>query len=302
MRVRTLRPGFFETEDLARLHPMCRLLFAGLWCIADREGRLEDRPRLTSSQIFPYEDDLTTEQVNLWLDDLARIQSDGKPFIIRYSACGKRYMQIVGFAKHQSPHPREMKSVIPAPEKPGKPKDKPKDAPKEEPQPENYTAQPVGLSEPSDYRTIGLSEPSVSSEPSGAVVVSTVRRSPNPDGPGLLLLANEGRERAEPASDLATVEDSMRQHSKAAVGNQVAGMALRLYGRSWVESWSQRRTQAGGAKLEHGGAVLRCLARDFRASADEAEKFGPVLVQQERREAEELAEQTARFAMEGENV
>jgi hypothetical protein len=44
--------------------------------------------------------------------------------------------------------------------------------------------------------------------------------------------------------------------------------------------------------------VLRCLARDFSASGAEDAKWGPVLVEQERREAEELAEQTARFASE----
>ena len=44
MRTRLLKPGFFMNEELARLPVRARLLFAGLWCLADREGRLEDRP------------------------------------------------------------------------------------------------------------------------------------------------------------------------------------------------------------------------------------------------------------------
>ena len=42
-RARLLKPGFFTNEDLCELPAFGRLLFAGLWTIADREGRLEDR-------------------------------------------------------------------------------------------------------------------------------------------------------------------------------------------------------------------------------------------------------------------
>jgi hypothetical protein len=35
---------------------MVRLLFTGLWCLADREGRLEDRPAEIKAEIFSYDD------------------------------------------------------------------------------------------------------------------------------------------------------------------------------------------------------------------------------------------------------
>ena len=53
MRARNLKPGFFKNEQLAELPYECRLLFAGLWCVADREGRLEDRPRRIKMELFP---------------------------------------------------------------------------------------------------------------------------------------------------------------------------------------------------------------------------------------------------------
>ena len=55
MRARNIKPGFFENEELADLPPLTRLLYIGLWLLADREGRLENRPRRIKAQIFPYE-------------------------------------------------------------------------------------------------------------------------------------------------------------------------------------------------------------------------------------------------------
>ena len=54
-RARLLKPGFFRNEMLAELPHATRLLFAGLWLISDREGRLEDRPKRIGADIFPYE-------------------------------------------------------------------------------------------------------------------------------------------------------------------------------------------------------------------------------------------------------
>src|SRR5689334_5774136 len=105
-RSRLLKPGFFKNEDLAELPSEGRLLFGGLWTIADREGKLNDRPRWIRSEIFPYE--------NLDVDPLLQGLA-AKNFIRRYSVDGERYIQIVNFLKHQKPHPRETPSEIPDP-------------------------------------------------------------------------------------------------------------------------------------------------------------------------------------------
>lgn len=107
-RARIIKPGFFENEVLAAREPLTRLLFIGLWTLADREGRLEDRPRRIQAQILPY--DAIGIGVDTMLDQLAE---DG--FIDRYNVDGQAYIQILAFGRHQRPHSREVASIIPAP-------------------------------------------------------------------------------------------------------------------------------------------------------------------------------------------
>lgn len=52
-RSRNIKPGFFSNEHLAELDFATRLLFIGMWTEADREGRLEDRPRRLKMALFP---------------------------------------------------------------------------------------------------------------------------------------------------------------------------------------------------------------------------------------------------------
>lgn len=105
-RLRTLKPSFFKNEDLAALPPLTRLLFEGLWCLADREGRLEDRPARIKAEVLPY-DKGNADQM---LQDL-----HDSGFIQRYSVDGSKYILVCSFLKHQSPHVKEVPSTIPAP-------------------------------------------------------------------------------------------------------------------------------------------------------------------------------------------
>ena len=106
MRARNIKPGFFKNDTLAELDFAGRLLFIGLWGLADREGRLEDRPKKIKAEVFPYDE----VNVDSFLGELGK-----RSFIIRYEAGGNHYIQIVNFDKHQNPHPRETPSTIPAP-------------------------------------------------------------------------------------------------------------------------------------------------------------------------------------------
>lgn len=106
-RARIIKPGFFLNERLAELHPLTRILFAGLWCNADRLGRLEDRPKKIKAAILPYDD----HDIDRALDDL---QAGG--FISRYRNCASTYIQVLAFGKHQRPHLREVESEIPDPD------------------------------------------------------------------------------------------------------------------------------------------------------------------------------------------
>lgn len=110
MRARNIKPGFFKSEGLASCSFQARLLFIGLWCVADREGRLEDRPARIKAELFPY-DNVNIEKL---LDELAsKKDCDGTPsFIVRYGH-PKRYIQILHFLSHQHPHMNEQESIIP---------------------------------------------------------------------------------------------------------------------------------------------------------------------------------------------
>ena len=74
-RARNIKPAFFMNEDLVELPFQDRLLFIGLWTLADREGRLEDRPKRIKMEIFPAGDVSVDES-------LTRLASTG--MLVRY--------------------------------------------------------------------------------------------------------------------------------------------------------------------------------------------------------------------------
>ena len=104
MRSRNIKPGFFKNEHLAELSAADRLLFIGLWCLADREGRLEDRPKRIKMELMPMDN----YDVSSGLDGL-----EHGGFITRYVIEGKGIIEIGSFCKHQSPHGTEKDSELP---------------------------------------------------------------------------------------------------------------------------------------------------------------------------------------------
>lgn len=105
-RIRTIKPGFFLHEGLAELSPVHRLFFVGLWTLADKEGRLENRPRRIKVELFPW-DDVDVAQMLVELDAAGLVQL--------YEAHGEGFIAIPAFLKHQRPHPKEAASTLPAP-------------------------------------------------------------------------------------------------------------------------------------------------------------------------------------------
>lgn len=108
MRARSIKPSICDNEILGTADPLYTLLFERLWMMADRAGRLEDRPLRIKAQAFPYRDGLDVEPMLQWLHE--------QQFILRYQVDGQRYIQVVKFAEHQSPHIKEAPSKIPAPD------------------------------------------------------------------------------------------------------------------------------------------------------------------------------------------
>lgn len=103
-RARNIKPSFFKNELLAEMDAFDRLLFVGLWCLADREGRIEDRPKRIKMELFPcdgYDVDA----------GLANLEKHG--FVTRYQAGEVAVVAVVNFHKHQTPHGTEKDSELP---------------------------------------------------------------------------------------------------------------------------------------------------------------------------------------------
>lgn len=109
-RARNLKPGFFKNDLLSEIEPLGRLLFAGLWTIADREGRLEYRPKRIKAEVLPYDEC----DIKSLIEQLAEYG-----FLVVYEVKKRQYIQILNFLKHQNPHHKEQPSEIPAPDKSG---------------------------------------------------------------------------------------------------------------------------------------------------------------------------------------
>lgn len=103
-RARNIKPGFSTNEDLAECSFQARLCFALLPTLADREGRLEDRPKRIKGELFRF-DSLDVEPLLVELEQ--------RDFILRYEINGQRLIQILAFGKHQNPHHREPPSTLP---------------------------------------------------------------------------------------------------------------------------------------------------------------------------------------------
>jgi hypothetical protein len=105
-RIRTVKPEFFTDERMAQLSALARLLFIGLWCEADREGRLEWRPATLKWKYLPA-DDCDIAAVCKELVDAGRV--------VTYTCENKLYAVIPSFREHQHINQREQDSKIPAP-------------------------------------------------------------------------------------------------------------------------------------------------------------------------------------------
>ncbi len=121
-RIRTIKPEFFlhdklwECDERVALEHgreytgLTRLLFIGLWCVSDREGRFVWRPRRIKAQVLPY-DDVSADVI------LQALAEDG--FVVRYRLGDETYGAIPSFTDHQTVNQREAESRIPSPDEDG---------------------------------------------------------------------------------------------------------------------------------------------------------------------------------------
>lgn len=98
MRIRSILPDFYRSEDIAKLDWHTRLVFIGLWSYVDDNGVGRDAERLIASDIFPLEGD-PTETLRRVSTALEALAIGGQ--ICRYTDDDKRYLFVVKWDKYQ---------------------------------------------------------------------------------------------------------------------------------------------------------------------------------------------------------
>jgi hypothetical protein len=98
MRIRSIKPDYWRSEDIAALTREERLLFIGLWSYVDDNGVGIDDYRLIAADLFALDEDQSETRafVQTSLGSLSR-----GSLITRYEIDGKRYLHISTWSKHQ---------------------------------------------------------------------------------------------------------------------------------------------------------------------------------------------------------
>lgn len=103
-RIRTIKPDFFTSEDIVSLTAFARLLYIGLWCEADREGRFAWKPGTFKIRYLPADNCNIAKLCQELVDrGVVVLYGDGLAFIPQFLA-------------HQHINPREAESILPEPD------------------------------------------------------------------------------------------------------------------------------------------------------------------------------------------
>jgi hypothetical protein len=166
MRIRTVKPQFFQDERLYDIEmntglPI-RVIFIGLWCVADREGRFDWNPRRLKVQILPHDECVDFGAA------LEALREGG--FIFDYHSGGKDFGCIPGFRSHQVINNRESPSSRPAPASDG-----PEASTVETPAVKKPSAKKAVVEKPSAKKTVAekpSAKKTVAEEPSAKKTVA----------------------------------------------------------------------------------------------------------------------------------
>lgn len=97
-RIRSIKPEFWKSDDIAALSWDARLVFIALWSYVDDNGVGRDNAKLIAAELFALEDDpaATIAKVSGILDELARGSR-----ITRYTNDGRAYLYVEKWSQHQ---------------------------------------------------------------------------------------------------------------------------------------------------------------------------------------------------------
>lgn len=98
-RIRTIKPEFWTSEQVAECSPMARLLFIGMWNFCDDAGVHPDSAMRLKMEVFPA-DPIDAQEVENLLGELI-----DAGLIRRFSAQGKSYIAVTGWHHQKIDNP-----------------------------------------------------------------------------------------------------------------------------------------------------------------------------------------------------
>jgi len=98
MRIRSIRPEFWSSDDITALSWDARLIFIGLWSYVDDNGVGRDVEKLIVADLFPLEEDQrgALRRVHGALTEYSR-----SGLVTRYTVDGKPYVHVTTFSTNQ---------------------------------------------------------------------------------------------------------------------------------------------------------------------------------------------------------
>lgn len=100
MRIRTIKPEFWSDKRVGDWDPFTRLLFIGLWSLADDHGRGTAESAIIAAQLFPYDISRNPRETLARVSkSLATLSKDRR--IAIYESGGQSFFEIINWQRHQ---------------------------------------------------------------------------------------------------------------------------------------------------------------------------------------------------------
>ena len=110
-RIRTIKPEFWSSPGVAKMSPLARLTFIGMWNWADDAGRGTYNPRELMGFIFPNDYEMTVAEFAQLCAEIERHVA-----VIFYKVADRGFYYIPSWKKHQSKYAKMQASRFPAPD------------------------------------------------------------------------------------------------------------------------------------------------------------------------------------------
>lgn len=109
-RIRSIKPEFWVSEQVAECSTSARLTFVGLWNFCDDRGVHPAKPKTLKAELYPM-DDVTSLDVAAWIAELIRVG-----LICEFTADdGDVYWHVTGWDRHQKIDRPSFKHPAPPP-------------------------------------------------------------------------------------------------------------------------------------------------------------------------------------------